>query len=94
MSGKQLQRTLRKSFTGWVPQFCCVFALNVKEEKEEQKQEPPMELKEFPDPYVDIFKEPVHLPPYRVINHSIELKPGSIPVSIRPIGTIISKRMR
>ncbi|KAF3675302.1 hypothetical protein FXO38_04813 [Capsicum annuum] len=36
------------------------------------------------DQYPDVFKEPMTLPPVRSLDHSIPLKSGAVPVSLRP----------
>lgn len=41
-------------------------------------------LQEVLDKYGDIFAEPKSLPPKRLFDHAIPLKPGAVPISLRP----------
>lgn len=49
----------------------------------DQDQEPKVILQVL-DQFIDVFSEPKSLPPIRSLDHKINLKPGSSPVSLRP----------
>lgn len=55
MIGRQLQRALKKGFTRLVPQVCCLFALTLSTQQNEQDQQPPEELRRVLYYCVDLF---------------------------------------
>lgn len=50
-------------------------------------------IKDVIDKYSDVFAQPKSLPSTRAIDHSLPLKPGSMPLSLRPYSTTIIRRM-
>ena len=56
----------------------------IDEEIEEQKEEGNSQLQKLLESYSGIFEEPKSLPPKRVIDHKISLKPDSKPINLRP----------
>lgn len=59
-----------------------LFMLNVEAQKEQEQTD--KAIQEVLNQYVDVFVEPKSLPHIRALGHAIPLKPGSLPVSLRP----------
>ncbi|KAK0608486.1 hypothetical protein LWI29_031439 [Acer saccharum] len=66
--------------------------LQISMQPAEVEQQRPVWVQEVLDEFLDVFKEPSELPPFRCLDHQITLKEGSSPVSVlERIGAVAYK---
>lgn len=83
MTGKQLQKFFKKRVPKYIAHVAQFFILEV---TYSEVPSLPTSISSLLLEFQDVFQEPKSLPPQRSHDHSIPLKPGSQPISIRPYG--------